>query len=87
MEPIITKPTEVQRQAAENWPIWEKEVSEFPWQYDEQETCLIIEGDVTVTNEDGQEFDIKAGDYVVFPRGMKCRWNIKKDLRKHYNFG
>ncbi|MBN1466694.1 DUF861 domain-containing protein [candidate division KSB1 bacterium] len=22
-----------------NWPIWTKEISEFPWYYDEKETC------------------------------------------------
>ena len=22
-----------------SWPIWEKEISEFPWEYDETETC------------------------------------------------
>ena len=38
-------------------------------------------------NEDGQEFQFGPGDYVVFPKGMKCRWQIKQDVRKHYNFG
>jgi uncharacterized cupin superfamily protein len=31
-----------------NWPIWTKEVSEFPWSYDEQETCYFLEGDVVM---------------------------------------
>ena len=26
-----------------SWPIWTKEVSEFPWTYDEQETCYLLE--------------------------------------------
>ncbi|MGL5794873.1 MAG: cupin domain-containing protein, partial [Waterburya sp.] len=29
-----------------NWSIWEKEVSEFPWTYDEAETCYFLEGNV-----------------------------------------
>jgi len=32
-----------------NWPIWTKEISEFPWHYSEQETCYLLEGDVIVT--------------------------------------
>ena len=26
------------------WPIWTCEPSEFPWSYDERETCYILEG-------------------------------------------
>jgi hypothetical protein len=28
-----------------------------------------------------------AGDYVVFPVGLKCTWEIKEKIKKHYNFG
>ncbi|MCP9909814.1 DUF861 domain-containing protein [Cyanobium sp. BA20m-p-22] len=31
------------------WPIWGCEISTFHWAYDEQETCLLLEGDVSVT--------------------------------------
>jgi len=31
--------------------------------------------------------EFNAGDYVVFPKGLKCKWEIKKKIRKHYNFG
>ena len=37
-----------------NWPIWEKEESEFPWHYDEPETCYFLEGEVIVTPESGE---------------------------------
>jgi hypothetical protein len=29
------------------WPLWTKEASEFPWTYDEPETCYFLEGMVT----------------------------------------
>ncbi len=83
----ITKPTKEEKKEAENWPIWEKEVSEFPWEYDEKETCLILDGDVEVTNENGEKFHFKKGDLVEFPQGMKCKWKIKKAVRKYYKFG
>ncbi|MDH5793723.1 MAG: cupin domain-containing protein [Candidatus Bathyarchaeota archaeon] len=28
-----------------------------------------------------------AGDYVIFPKGLKCTWEIKKRIKKHYKFG
>jgi hypothetical protein len=69
-----------------SWPIWTKEVSEFPWQYDAEETCYLLEGDVIVTPEGGDPVEIKKGDLVTFPKGMSCTWKIRKDVRKHYKF-
>jgi uncharacterized cupin superfamily protein len=70
-----------------SWPIWEKEASEFPWEYDVKETCYILEGDVVVTPENGEPVAFGKGDLVIFPEGMKCRWKINKAVRKHYKFG
>jgi uncharacterized protein len=82
------KPTkaEADRVKAEKWGIWEKEISEFPYEYDEKETCLIIDGEVTVT-WDGGSVRFGAGDWVVFPEGLTCTWKITKPVRKYYRFG
>jgi len=69
------------------WPIWTKEVSRFPYTYDEVERCLFLEGDVTVTPEGGTGVHIKKGDFVTFPAGMNCTWNIISPVKKHYKFG
>jgi len=87
MKPTIRKPTEKEKKECSRWPIWEKEISEFHWEYDEKETCLILDGGATVTNETGEKFTFGAGDLVIFPQGMKCTWKITKDIRKHYRFG
>lgn len=68
------------------WPVWSKEVSNFPWSYDRQETCYILEGEVTVTPDGGEPVEIVAGDLVTFPKGMSCTWDISEDIKKHYNF-
>jgi len=68
------------------WPIWTKEISEFPWSYSSQETCYFLEGEVEVTQEDGTSVSMGKGDLVVFPKGMKCTWKILGDVRKHYTF-
>ena len=69
-----------------DWPIWEKEVSEFPWHYDMEETCLFLEGEVVVTSEDGEPVAMGKGDLVTFPVGMSCRWDVRQPVRKHYTF-
>ncbi|NOZ55711.1 MAG: cupin domain-containing protein [Calditrichaeota bacterium] len=70
-----------------NWPIWEKEESEFPWTYSEQETCYFLEGEVVVTPEGGEPVRVGKGDLVTFPKGMSCTWKIEKAVKKHYHFG
>lgn len=69
------------------WPIWTKEVAEFPWYYDEPEMCYFLEGDVIVMPENGEPVSICKGDLVTFPTGLSCVWLIKKDVKKHYRFG
>ena len=68
-----------------SWPIWSCEVSEFDWEYDTQESCLLLEGDVEVKT-DFETVNFSAGDYVVFPKGLKCRWKVTRPVRKHYSF-
>ena len=70
-----------------SWPIWEKGISEFPWEYDDTETCYIIEGDVIVTPETGDPVRFGKGDLVVFQTGLKCTWKINSAVKKHYKFG
>ena len=82
----VRKPTGSEKMEASSWPIWEKEASVFPWHYGEKETCLILDGEVCV-QVGKEEVSFKGGDYVVFPEGLDCTWNIKKAVRKHYKFG
>jgi uncharacterized cupin superfamily protein len=68
------------------WPIWSKEASTFDWKYDEQEICYFLQGEVTVTTDQGL-VRLKPGDLVTFPKGLACTWQISKAVRKHYRFG
>ncbi len=68
----------------DNWPIWEKEVSEFPWIYEQAEICYIIAGEAQVTPQGGEPVSIKENDLVNFPKGMSCTWKIIRPIRKHY---
>ncbi len=69
-----------------NWPVWTKEASKFDWHYDSVEECYFLDGEVTVTASDGKEAAFGKGDFVTFPAGLSCTWNIKNPVRKHYRF-
>ena len=67
------------------WPVWSKEISEFDWFYDSGEECLILEGEITVHTDNG-DYEIKAGDFVTFRKGLSCKWDVKSPVKKHYSF-
>lgn len=69
-----------------NWPIWTKGVSRFDWSYDSVEECLFLEGQATVETKDGKSVSFGKGDFVTFPKGLSCTWDVKKPVKKHYNF-
>ena len=69
-----------------DWPIWSKEKSCFPWTYAADESCYILEGEVTVTPARGNPVHIVPGDYLTFPKGLQCTWDIHQTIKKHYRF-
>lgn len=85
---VIKQPSDTQLNelGVYQWSIWSKEVSTFPWTYDSQETCYILEGEVVVTPDGGEPVHMGKGDLVTFPQGMSCTWEIRADVRKHYKF-
>ena len=68
-----------------SWNQWECDVSSFDWSYDSDEVCYILEGKVKVKTEE-EEVEIKKGDLVTFPKGLKCNWNVLEKIRKVYTF-
>ena len=88
-EIIVKKPSkeELEKLGVLSWPIWEKEASTFDWHYDDKETCYLLDGEVTVTTKSGESVQFGSGELVIFPEGLDCVWDIKKAVRKHYNFG
>lgn len=77
---------ELDRLGVFSWPIWEKEISRFDWHYDSVERCYFLEGKVTVETKDGRSVSFGKGDFVTFPKGLSCVWNIRENVRKHYDF-
>ena len=69
-----------------NWSPWDCEPSIFDWEYDEKETCFIMQGKARVTSGN-QEVEFGKGDIVVFPKGLKCKWQVIDKISKVYKFG
>ncbi len=85
---VVRKPSEEESAQCRQWPVWSGEVSEFDWDYTQSETCLLLEGEVTVTDRPvgADSVTFGAGDFVVFPVGLKCIWKVTQAVRKHYDF-
>ena len=84
----IRKPKmeDIEKEGIMSWPIWEKEISRFDWHYDQTEECYLLEGKAVVETDDGEKVQFSKGDFVTFPKGLSCVWEIKEPVKKHYNF-
>ena len=85
MRITVKKASDAEISHMKSKPVWECGVSEFDWYYDSEETCFLVEGEVTVTY-DGVSASFGAGDYVVLPKGLSCVWKVSKPVKKHYFF-
>jgi len=85
MKITIKKPSEQEQAEMQKLPTWGCGVSKFDWYYDQEETCLLLEGEVEVICS-GESTYCAAGDMVTFPKGMACVWNVTKPIKKHYMF-
>ncbi|MFM9913131.1 MAG: cupin domain-containing protein [Methylophilaceae bacterium] len=66
------------------WSTWQKEVAVFPWHFLEEEIAYILEGECVITPEGAEPISFGKGDLVTFPAGMKCSWEVRQPLHKHY---
>lgn len=69
----------------DSWSPWECDPSTFDWEYDTDERAYVLEGKVKVKTPTG-EVEINKGDLVLFPKGLKCTWNVVEKIRKVYRF-
>jgi len=70
-----------------SWPILNIELSEFTKFYGQREVCYLLEGEVVVNPEDGVPVELRAGDLVVFPAGLNCRWDVLAPVSRHVRIG
>jgi len=87
MKPVVEKLSadELRGWGVFAWPVWTKEISSFDWSYDISEQCYFLEGKVLLQTDEGK-YEFGKGDFVTFPKGMKCVWNVQIPVKKHYRF-
>ena len=67
------------------WSVWECPPSAFDWHYDQLEKAYVYEGKVKVKTAQ-ETVEIKAGDFVTFPKDLSCHWQVLEKIRKVYLF-
>jgi uncharacterized cupin superfamily protein len=62
--------------------IWECSAGAFWWTFHNEETVVILEGEVRVTSQSGEKKLLKKGDIAYFSRDSKALWEIDRYVRK-----
>jgi uncharacterized cupin superfamily protein len=62
--------------------VWECTAGRFDWHYSEDETVVIISGEVFITTEKGEERRLGQGDMGFFPAGSSCTWRVNDRVKK-----
>ncbi len=50
----------------------------------EQEFCVLLEGEAVLDSESGESTVLRAGDAFVIPGGFRGTWTNRSPVRKHY---
>jgi uncharacterized protein len=62
--------------------VWECTPGRFDWHYSEDETVVILSGEVFITTERGEERRLGQGDMGFFPAGSSCTWRVTDRIKK-----
>ena len=80
---VVRKPTDEEKEILLMQPIWGCGAGKFDWLYDDTIVSLIIDGKADVSYA-GKTVSINAGDFVVFPEGLSCIWEVSAPIKKHF---
>jgi uncharacterized cupin superfamily protein len=64
--------------------LWTCTAGRFHWEFSWDEFIHVLEGEVTVQEEGGKSYTLKAGDCAHFPRGLKTQWQVPRLVRKFF---
>jgi uncharacterized protein len=62
--------------------IWDCTAGSFWWTFGDDETVVILDGEVRVTTELGETRTLGQGDIAYFAGGTRARWEIDNYVRK-----
>jgi uncharacterized cupin superfamily protein len=65
--------------------VWEVTPGEFAGdKIGASEVMYVLEGDATITSEDGTTLELRPGVSFVTPDGWRGRWKVREKVRKLY---
>jgi len=82
MRVLCRKATEGEKAYMKRFDYWESPVQEFDYHYDNAETFLLIEGQATISYDEGT-VSFGAGDILYCPAGLDCHWNVILPVKKY----
>lgn len=62
--------------------LWDCTAGRFRWHYGSDELVEILEGEVRVTEADGQQHVLRPGDTAHFPAGTSFIWEVPEYVKK-----
>ncbi len=65
--------------------VWSCEPGSFKWDYTWDETIYFIEGEATITDQDGKSVTYRGGDMFFVPTGTSTTWEVTKPVRKVFH--
>lgn len=68
------------------WPIWNKEPCSFDYNQEKTESFYVVEGNATLSTQDGNSVNISSGDLVTVQNGQLVSWEIHQAIQKHFKF-
>jgi len=64
--------------------LWKCAPGPSRWLFETNESITVIEGRMTVSEDNGEAYDIGAGDSAVFAKGWSGTWDIHETVLKVY---
>jgi len=70
------------RDLASSVVVWDCTAGRFRWHYNQDETLLVVSGEMFLTIENGEERRFGPGDVGFFPAGTVHTWRVDSHIRK-----
>ncbi len=65
--------------------VWRCTPGSFTWDYTWDETIFFVEGEVTITDQEGTSATYRGGDMIFVPTGTNFTWKITRAIHKVFH--
>ena len=63
---------------------WQCSPSKFTWEFTWDEFVCVIEGRVTISDNQGNTLTLGPGDVASFAKGLSTTWHVQEQVRKFF---